>query len=452
MQSAKETLTRQAGLGQLMPTSLLAIAQKAKELKNYRFRNLYGLLNYQNLKITWKNINKRAASGVDKITAREFASDLDNNIVMIVESLKHKKYRAKLVRRVHIPKDNKGKNRPLGIPAIADKLVQSSAAKILEAIYEQDFIHNSYGYRPKVGAQTAIRELTKELQNGKYGYVVEADIKGYFDHIDHNWLLKMLEQRIADKSFISLINKWLKAGILETDGQVIHPTTGTPQGGIISPILANIYLHYVLDIWFEKRVKPNCDGEAYLCRYADDHICAFRYKKDAERYHNALRERLRKFGLELAEEKTNIIRFSRFLKEENVCFEFLGFEFRWGRSRKGTDLIKRRTSRKKLNKSISNFKLWCKENRNNRLARIFKELNSKLRGYYNYYGVIGNYKSLMEFYQIARKILFKWLNRRSQRRSFNWSEFQRILKRYQLLLPRITETTYQQIEFEFIYT
>ena len=434
-----------------MPTSLLAIAQKAKRLKNYRFRNLYRLLNQNNLKTAWKHINKRAASGTDKITAQEFAQDLDKNIAQIAESLKNKRYRAKLVRRVHIPKDNTGKTRPLGIPAIADKLVQSCAAKILDAIYEQDFITNSYGYRPKVGAQTAIKNLTQELQHHKYSYIVEADIKGYFDHIDHNWLIKMLEQRIADKPFIRLINKWLKAGILERDGQIIHPATGTPQGGIISPILANIYLHYVLDIWFEKRIKPNCEGEAYLCRYADDHICAFRYKKDAERYYQALRKRLRKFGLELAEEKTNIIRFTRFRKEEKASFEFLGFEFRWGVSRKGKDLIKRRTSRKKLHKSISNFKTWCKENRNNRLAKIFKDLNSKLRGYYNYYGLIGNYKSLKEFYQIAKKTLYKWLNRRSQRRSFNWREFQRVLKRYQVLLPRITETTYQQVEFEFRY-
>jgi len=449
MNSAKETLTGHAGLGKLMPTSLQRISQKAKRLKKYRFRNLYRLLDTLALKEAWKEINKKAAAGVDKVTAKEYSQNLNKNIEETVSNLKRKRYRAKLVKRVEIPKGN-GKTRPLGIPAMSDKIVQSAAARILEAIYEQDFLNCSYGYRPKVGAQKADTDLTKELQFGKYSYIVEADIRGFFDNIDHDWLVKMLEQRIADKAFIGLIKKWLKAGILKSDGEIIHPVTGTPQGGIISPILANIYLHYVVDIWFEKIVKPACEGEAYLCRYADDFVCAFRYKSDAKKFYQVVGKRLKKFGLELAEEKTNIISFTRFRKYENTYFEFLGFEFRWGVSHKGKDVIKRSTSQNKLKKSLANFKEWCKEHRNKRLKTLFQLLNAKLRGYYNYYGVIGNYKRLYQFYEIAKGILYKWLNRRSQRRSFNWTEYKRTISYYGMLRPKITEVVNNQLKLEFI--
>jgi len=261
--------------------------------------------------------------------------------------------------------------------------------------------------------------------------------------------MEMLKQRIKDSTFLRLINKWLKAGILETDGKVIHPITGCPQGAIVSPILANIYLHYVLDLWFEKIVKPKCQGEAYLCRFADDYICAFRYKADAQRVYKELPGRLKKFGLELAMEKTKIISFSRFRKHENTRFEFLGLEYRWKVSHKGKDIIARRTSRKKLRKSIKAFTEWCKKNRNNRLRKIVDMLNAKLRGYFNYYGVIGNSKGIKEFYKIALKILYKWLNRRSQRKSFNWKEFETKMKWYGLIKPRITEKPNNQLQIEW---
>ena len=450
MHPAQETLTGHAGLEKLMQTSLLGIAQKAKQFKKCRFRNLYGLLNSNFLKEAWRSINKKAAAGVDKISAKKFAENLDGNINEIADKLKRKRYRAKLVRRVYIPK-GKDKTRPLGIPAIADKVLQSAAVKILEAIYEQDFLPNSYGYRPRVGAKTAVKALTEELQFKKYSYIVEADIKGFFDNINHDRLINMLEIRIEDRAFIGLIKKWLKAGIMEPDGQVVNPITGTPQGGIISPILANIYLHYTLDIWFEKVVKPRCEGEAYMCRYADDFICAFRYKKDAERFYKVLGLRLNRFGLELATDKTNIISFSRFRISENTSFDFLGFEFRWQVSRKGRDVIKKRTSRSKMRKSLAYAKQWCKENRNNRLANLFKTLNAKLRGYYNYYGIIGNYDSLNEYYRITKKMLYKWLNRRSQRRSFNLCQFEQVLKRHRIELPRIMEKPNNQLELDFSF-
>ena len=424
-----------------MQTSLQGIAKKAKLNKKYRFRDLYRFLNEENLLDSWRYLNSKAASGVDRISMKEFEANLLSNIQGLVTSLKEKRYRAKLVRRVNIPKEN-GKHRSLGIPTIGDKLIQKAVARILEAIYEQDFLSCSYGYRPTIGAKDAVRDISTTLVRGRYGYLLDADLQGFFDNIDHRWLLKMLEERIDDKPFIHLIAKWLKAGILSTDGKILHPVTGTPQGGIVSPILANIYLYYVLDLWFEKKVKPNCKGEAYLCRYADDFICAFRFKDDVEEFDKALIKRLNKFGLSLSSDKTRIIRFSRFEKRANY-FEFLGFEFRWGTSRKGKDMIKLRTSRKKLLSSLIKFSLWCRKCRNLRLGRIFKLLNAKLRGYYNYYGIIGNFASLQEFFRQALKILFKWLNRRSQRRSFCYNIFNQIVKFYHIEKPRITEFSYQ---------
>jgi len=421
-----------------MQTSLQGIAKKAKLNKRHRFRDLYRLLNEENLLDSWKYLNNRAASGVDRVSTKEFEINLLSNIQGLVTSLKEKRYRAKLVRRVNIPKEN-GKHRSLGIPTIGDKLIQKAVARILEAIYEQDFLICSYGYRPTVGAKDAVRDISTTLVRGRYGYILDADLEGFFDHINHQWLLKMLEERIDDKPFINLIAKWLKAGVLSTDGRILHPVTGTPQGGIVSPILANIYLHYVLDLWFEKKVKPNCRGEVYLCRYADDFICALRFKDDAEELYKALVKRLEKFGLSLSQDKTRIIKFSRFEKDSNNYFEFLGFGFRWGTSRKGKDIIKRRTSRKKLLSSLKKFTLWCRKCRNLRLRVIFKLLNVKLRGYYNYYGVIGNFTSLQMFFFQAMRILYKWLNRRSQKRSFCYNIFNQITRFYNIEKPRITE-------------
>jgi len=417
-------------------TSLRGIAKKAQEQKKHRFGNLYEMLNEEFLQDCWRDIKKNAAYGVDRVSAREYEENLDENIRQLVERLKRKSYRAKLVRRQYIPK-GEGKLRPLGIPATEDKLLQLAVKRILEAIYEQDFLRCSYGYRPGVGALDAVDKLTVKLQFGRYSYVVEADIKGYFDNMDHEWLIKMLEQRIDDRALVRLIKKWLKAGILDTDGKVIHPVTGTPQGGIISPILANVYLHYALDLWFHKIVKKHCRGEACLIRYADDFVCAFQHQTDAERFYSELGERLGKFGLEVAAEKTRVILFHRRPPSDKSRFQFLGFEFYWGKDRSGKPHLKRRTSRKKLRSSIKRFTEWCNENRNLKLRILFRRLNVKLRGYYNYYGVYGNDKSLTQFFQQVKRILFKWLNRRSQRRSYNWAGFNQLLKHYRIEQPRI---------------
>jgi len=334
------------GLEQSEPTFLRGIAIKARSNQQHRFRDLYRCLNEELIYHAWKSLNKRAASGVDKVTADAYAEDLHGNIQRLVERLKTKRYRAKLVRRVYIPKEN-GKQRPLGIPALEDRLVQSAVTKVLTAIYEQDFLDCSYGYRAGRSAHDAVSELTRELQFGPYHTVVEADIRGFFDHMDHDWLLEMLEQRIDDRAFLGLIRKWLKAGILETDGEVIHPETGTPQGGIVSPILANVYLHYALDLWFDRVVKKSCRGKAVLVRYADDWVCAFEHEDDAERFYQTLPERLEKFGLEVAQEKTNKLLFSRRCLRKGQRFIFVGFEFYGESDRKGLPRVKRRTAPKK---------------------------------------------------------------------------------------------------------
>lgn len=383
----------------------------------------------------WQRIRKNAAYGVDKVSAEEYGKHLTGNIRQLVERLKRKSYRARLIRRHYIPKGN-GKMRPLGIPVVEDKLLQLAVVQILEAIYEQDFLRCSYGYRPKVGALDAVDKLTIKLQFGRYGRVVEADIKGFFDNIDHERLLEMLAERIDDKALLQLIGKWLKAGVLDTNGEVIHPAAGTPQGGIVSPILANIYLHYCLDEWFQHVVKKHCRGEACLIRYADDFVCAFERKGDAERFYQVLGKRLEKFGLELSAEKTRVIAFDRG-QSKPEGFEFLGFEFRWGQDRQGKAHVERRTSRKKLRSSLDRFTEWCRQKRHCPVKDWFKELKPKLQGYYNYYGVSGNYASLQQFFEEAMQILRKWLNRRSQRKSYSWEGFRALIEHFQVPRPRI---------------
>lgn len=416
-----------------MQTSLRGIANKAAQDKSYRFRNLIGLLTTGYLLWCWQFVNKKAAAGVDRQSASEYAENLEQNVATLVDRVKGGWYRAKLVLRKYIPKLN-GKLRPLGIPAVADKLLQLAGAKILEAIYEQDFLSYSYGYRPGTGAHKAIKDLSAILRRGRDAWIVEADIKGFYDNIDHDKLLIMLMKRIDDKRLLKLIRRWLKAGILEPDGQVVHPGTGTPQGGVISPILANVYLHYALDVWFDEIVRRHCKGEVYLCRYADDFVCAFEYQSDAQRFHEVLPKRLAKFGLEVAAEKTNIIRFDR---KSKSSFEFLGFEFYWGRGRWGNIVLKRRTSRRKYRAALANLTAWCQDHCRLPKPVLFAKLNRKLRGYWNYFGIRGNYESLSDYFHHAKTTLLKWLNRRSQKRSYTWIGFRALLNDFPLAKPRI---------------
>ncbi len=419
-----------------MQTSLLAIAKKAQERKDLRFFNLYRLIDESFLLDCWRDIRKNAAYGVDRISAQEYGENLIDNIRNLVDRLKRKNYRARLVRRHWIPKTD-GKMRPLGIPVVEDKLLQLAVTRILEAIYEQDFLRCSYGYRPNKGALDAVDKLTVKLQFGRYNFVVEADIQSFFDKLNQDDLVEMLSRRIGDRQLLRLIQKWLKAGVLETDGQVIHPATGTPQGGIVSPILANVYLHYTLDLWFHEVAKTHCRGEACLIRYADDFVCAFENEDEARHFYGALEFRLEKFGLQLAAAKSRVIPFSRSGDPGATRFDFLGFEFSWQKDRAGKPHLKRRTSRKKLRNSLANFTQWCKQSRHVPLRKLFPSLKLKLRGYYNYYGVSGNSDGLREFFNEAMGTLWKWINRRSQRRSFTRQGFNDLLDHFQLPRPRI---------------
>jgi group II intron reverse transcriptase/maturase len=418
-------------------TSLQGIATKAGVNKSHRFESLFGLLNTGFLRECWNGPNRKAASGVDRVTAAEFEKDLETNIEELVECPKSGRYHAKLVRRCYIPKGN-GKTRPSGIPAVGDRLLQPAVARILEAIYEQDFPSCGFGCRPKAGTLDAVAEITRELQFGRHNYIVDTDIKGFFDGIDHDWLVKMLEQRVNGRPFLNLIRKWLKAGVLEPDGDIVHPVAGTPRGGIVSPVLANVYLHDALDLWFGKKVKPACGGAAYVCRHSDDFVRAFQHKWEAEAFCGELAGGMDKFGLSLSAEKTAILRFSRLHPGLGSRFSFPGFEFYWKRDRRGIPRVGRRTDGKGMRRSIGNCGEWLRKNRNLGMGKLFSGLNSKLRGYYNCYGVIGNDASLGMFCHETCKLPYKWLNRRSQRRSFDRKGFRSVLERFGIGRPRIT--------------
>ena len=420
-----------------MQTSLRGIARRARKDPQHRFGNLYSLINEANLHWCFYQLNQKSAPGIDGVDWKRFGADLSGNIDAITASLKEKRYKAKLVRRHYIPKPG-GKQRPLGIPVTGDKLVQSAAAHILSAIYEQDFLPCSHGYRRGKGPQRAALELSQKLQRGRFRWVYDADIKGFFDNLDHDWLMRMLEVRINDRSLLGLIRKWLKAGIFETDGKVIYPVTGTPQGGVISAVLANIYLHYALDLWFEKVVKPRCRGDVMLIRFADDFVCCFQYHEDLDRFRRVIGLRLRKFNLDLSAEKTRVIKFTRFETRQSETFTFLGFEYRWGLSRKNRPLVKMRTAKKKFRLALSAMTTWIKAQRGVLgTAGIMEKLRAKLQGHYNYYGVSGNIAMLNSFYHQTCRIVFKWLNRRSQRKSCNWSRFREMLVYFRIPRPRI---------------
>lgn len=411
-----------------MPTSLQAIANKARNSRKHRFQNLYHLLNRINLKTCFYELKKKAAPGIDDIDWQTYEANLEENLHNLNSRLKSGSYRARPIRRKYIPKGN-GKLRPLGIPCLEDKIVQRAVAKILEAIYEQDFLDSSYGYRQGRSPQQASSELAHLLQFGPYGWVVEADIRGFFDAMDHDWLIRMLQQRVGDRKILRLIRKWLKAGILEPDQTMVHPETGTPQGGIVSPILANIYLHYALDLWFEHIVKPNCKGRARIVRFVDDFVCIFQYHDDAVKFQQSLSGRLGKFQLSLAPEKTRKIRFSRF-EIGGEQFDFLGFTYRWGKNSKNAPQVWRQTSKDRFRSALKRLKEWMRKARNLPMKEVMKTLKSKYRGHRNYYGVIGNKHLLDSFVYFANEIVFKWLNRRSQRRSYNWQGFRQALRRY----------------------
>jgi RNA-directed DNA polymerase len=427
-----------AGSDQHEQTSLWGIAVTARNKKQHRFRNLYRLLTPRFLHMAWNQLNLKTAIADDDITVEIYRQNLYLNLADLGELLKTKRYKTKLIKRVYIPKEN-GKQRPLGIPALEDKIVQKAVALVLESIFEQDFLDCSYGYRPSRGAVDAAADLSYQLQFGIYTYIVEADIKGFFDHIDHDKLLMFLSKRIDDKAFLHLIRKWLKAGILEPGNFIIHPDTGTPQGGIVSPVLANVYLHYVLDKWFKETVEPRMDGDVTLCRYADDWVCAFQYRNDADRFYRTLPKRLKRFNLEVEPSKTRIIKFNRFHpnRRKGHAFVFLGFEYSWIRDCNKLPRVHRRTAPKRLQAGLRRMKVWIKRFRHLPRRQFFDSLNRKLRGHYNYYYARGNSESVWAFYNVVIGMVFKWLNRRSHKVSYTWERFSKLLNFMRVAMPKV---------------
>lgn len=436
----KDTLTAHRGRVE-MKTKLARIAEIAKAKPKERFTSLAHLLNKQMLWDCHLELPANKATGVDQVTKAEYGKDLESNLDDLLARLKRKGYRPQASRRTYIPKDEKSK-RPLGIPAYEDKIVQRGLNKILQAIYEQDFMESSYGFRPGRGQHDALRKLDSMIMRNPVRYVVDVDIRGFFNHVDHEWLMKFLKERIADPNVLLYINRFLKAGIMEKG--MYEPTKeGTPQGGIISPTLGNVYLHYALDLWFEIAIKRACKGYAEMVRFADDFVCCFEHKEDAERFYTALIERLKKFKLEIAEEKTKIIRFGR--RAEVECknlglkkpqtFDFLGFTHIWGKGKSGKFRLMRKTSAKKFTTRIKEFKQWIRFNRHMSERELVAAVRKKLIGHYNYYGVSDNHRSITRYYQVVLELIRKWRNRRSQKRTFTWEKFDLFLERSPLPKP-----------------
>lgn len=385
-----------------------------------RLETLIHHVNYRTLEAEHKKQLKHKAVGVDKVTKEDYDENLKENLENLLGRMKSFSYRPQPVRRVEIPKAN-GKTRPLGIPCYEDKLVQGVMANILNEVYEPRFLDCSYGFRPNRRAHDAIKKVNDLIMFGKVNYILDCDIKGFFDNVDHKWLMKFLEHDIADKNFLRYIVRFLKSGVM-VQNHYEETSVGTPQGGLISPVLANVYLHYVLDLWFENRVKRQLNGVAYLVRYADDFIIMFEFEEEANRVYNALKGRLAKFGLELAEDKTRIMPFGRNSKT-NDKFDFLGFTHVNGKTRYGKYAVRHLISKKKEKMFKANLKKWVKENRNTDFDMFMTRLNRKLIGTNNYYSVSGAISEVRKLYSHAMWVVFKWMNRRSQRKSFTLEKF-----------------------------
>lgn len=406
-----------------MSTKLDGIASKAKTDRKLRFTSLAHLLTPSFLIETWRQMNRKGASGVDRETTEEFESNLAQRCQDIVDRLKGRRYQAPPVRRVNIPKSG-GKTRPLGIPTVEDRLVQRAVTRILEAIYEADFLPCSHGFRPGRSPHQAVRELRNQFMRGKVGHVYETDVRAFFDHLDHAWLMRMLALRVGDPVILGLIGKWLRAGAL-VDGVIVRNSEGSPQGGPVSPILANIYLHYALDLWFERRFAKSCAGEAHLTRFADDFVACFSRQEEAERFGREVVARLGEFGLQLAEEKTRLLTFGRRAQKalggaRPETFAFLGFKHVCGADSKGRFAVVRLPTTKSCRKFLDKVHHWLKTHMHRRVWDQHKQLSQMLNGFYQYFGL---HHCTATLWRIRREVQWQWfrvLKHRSQRHKIFW--------------------------------
>lgn len=391
-----------------------------------KYSTVSGLMSYVNtdtLMEEFKRQSGKKAKGIDGISKADYAENLKENLDNLIKRLKVFSYHPEPVRRIYIPKDN-GKVRPLGIPSFEDKLVQGAMAKALESVYEPRFLDCSYGFRKGRNAHQCIADMNHTLMFKKVNYVLDADIMGFFDNVEHEWLIKFLEHDIADKSYIRYIKRLLRAGMME-EGKYYETDKNVPQGGVISPTLANVYLHYVLDLWFEKHIKQKLRGEAYLFRYADDFTIMFQYEDDSKKMLEALIDRFAKFGLELAADKTRTLPFGRF-KGTKESFDFLGFRFINGLDRKDNYRVHIRTSKKKLKLKKQSAKKWLTERMHKPIWETLETLKLKLNGHINYYGVNGNFNSIQNFFSYIRNIFYRVLRRRGQKKPIKFNDFIRI--------------------------
>jgi len=418
-----------------MTTGMERISQIVKEHPDRKLQTLMHLVNKETLKSVHKRQDKNKAYGVDEITKEEYEANIEENLDRLIVEMKQFSYRPQPVKRIYIPKDGSGKMRPLGLPSYEDKLVQGAMADILTAIYESKFYGFSHGFRPKKDCHTALKALDKELWYDT-NWVVDADIHSFFDTVDHEWLMKFLEHDIEDKNFLRYVKRFLKAGIME-EGKYLKTDNGVPQGGLISPIMANVYLHYVIDMWFAKVVTKSSKGKARMVRYADDAVFCFEYEEDARRFYAALKERLAKFNLELSEEKSKIIKFGRNAGDDADKFDFLGFTHITAKSRKGKYCVKRITSQKKLKAKRQIVKKWLRENMHTPIKIMVEKLNKKLRGHYNYYGIIGNYKAMSDFRKYTLNRLKAVLSRRGANKDMSKRVFDCIIEANPVIMPKI---------------
>jgi RNA-directed DNA polymerase len=416
-------------------TDLTRIGEKARKEPGLVFTSLYHhICDVDNLRACYDALEADKATGVDGVTKGGYGKNLEENLRDLSERLKRMGYRPEPKRRRYIPKAGSEKGRPLGISCFEDKMVEEATKRTLEPIYEAVFEDSSYGYRPGRNQHQCMDALGRTIQQKKVSYVVEADIRGFFDKVNHEWMIKFLRHRIGDERVIRLVIRMLKSGILE-DGLVQASEEGTPQGSILSPLLSNIYLHYVLDQWFSRRVSRQNRGEAYYFRFADDFVACFQYKDDAERFQKPLKDRLEGFGLELAEEKTRCIEFGRFARENAYKrgekpkeFTFLGFTHYCGKTQEGYFKVKRRTSRKKLGQSLEKFTDWAeKARRVLKKGEMLRQARIRVLGHLSYYAITDNLERCTYYVHRATRILFKWLNRKSQRRAYTWESFRQAL-------------------------
>lgn len=430
--------TNETPISASVSTKLARIAELARRLKGKPILSLAHHIDMELLKHAYTLTRKDGAPGVDDVTADEYERELEKNLGELLDGFKSGTYKAPPVRRVYIPKADGGQ-RPLGVPTHGDKVLQRAVTMVLEAVYEQEFLPTSYGYRRGIGPLHALRDLRQELMTMGGGWVLEADIRSFFDRMVHQHLRSFLDQRVVDGVIRRMIDKWLKAGVME-EGRIHFPEDGSPQGGVISPLLANIYLHEVLDAWFEQVAKPRLRGRARLIRYADDFVICFEREDDARRIAEVLPKRFARYGLTLHPDKTRLFRFGkpgRGDSGESPSFGFLGFTHYWAQSRSGRWVIKRKTMAKRLARKAREIWQWCRKNRHQPVEWQQQRLRSRLLGYYNYFGIPCNYRALMQLFRHVRLAWHYWLSRRSQRATVTWVDFEWLTERFPLPRPRI---------------